>query len=441
MNTAGSPDFELDADTEDADTEDDETYTPRPRDAWIAGRAEAGSATAVVTHPADDTEVATVAVPSRDQAATAVEAAVGLGRLDDEELRTGALQLAAGELESRRDELSELITAESGIPLHWAQREVDEAVAVLQYGSRHPLPREGRASSDGAATTLIHDVPRGPVLGVVSPEAPLRSAAHAVAAAFAVGAPVVVAAGTATPLSALALGEALGEVGLPEGAFSVLPGDEPEADDLVRVDAPAPSRGAAVVVTGIPGPADVGDVAERIAVAATRQGGMRPEAVRRVVLCSAVADEVLPELTAAVEAQPAGSAYDTSVSVGTLPADVLERSAAWLADAAAAGATVLAGGTSGEPTLVTGIEDEPGCGPVLAATVADEPEEALAAIAAPGAAAPAVGLFTGDTALAMRARSQLEAARVVVGDVPDYDPATVRVTMHAITTPQLTTLT
>ncbi|MBB3049086.1 acyl-CoA reductase-like NAD-dependent aldehyde dehydrogenase [Prauserella isguenensis] len=433
MTTAGPPDFEF-------DTEDD-AYTPRPRDTWIAGRAESSPDTAAVTHPVDDTEVATVAVPTPEQAATAVETAVGLGRIDDEQLRTGALQIAAGELEARHEELSELLTAESGIPLRWAQREVDDAVAVLRYAARHPLPREGRVSSDGGVTTLIHDVPRGPVLGVASPEAPLRSAAHAVAAALAVGAPVIVAAGTATPLSALALGEALGEVGLPEGAFSVLPGDEPEAGDLVRIDTTARSRGAAVVVTDIPDVADVADVAERIAVAATRQGGMRPEAVRRAVVCAAVADELLPALTSAVEAQPTGSAYDTSVSVGALPADITERAAAWLSEATAAGATVLAGGTSGEPTLVTGTEDEPTCGPVLAVTVADEPEEALAAVAVPGAATPAVGLFTGDTALAMRARSHLEAARVVVGDVPDYDPATVRITMHAITTPQLTTLT
>ncbi|MCP2254758.1 Acyl-CoA reductase [Prauserella aidingensis] len=432
MTTAGPPDFEF-------DTEDD-AYTPRPRDAWIAGRAESSPDTAAVTHPADDTEVATVAVATPEQAATAVETAVSLGRIDDEQLRTSALHIAAGELEARHEELSELLTAESGIPLRWAQREVDDAVAVLRYAARNPLPHGGRVSNDGGVTTLIHDVPRGPVLGVVSPEAPLRSAAHAVAAALAVGTPVIVAAGTATPLSALALGEALGEVGLPEGAFSVLPGDEPEAGDLVRIDTTTPSRGAAVVVTGLPN-ADVDDAAERIAVAATRQGGMRPEAVRRAVVCSAVADALLPALTAAVEAQPTGGAYDTSVSVAALPAEVTERTAAWLSEATAAGATVLAGGASGEPTLVTGTEDEPACGPVLAVTVADEPEEALAAVAVPGAAAPAVGLFTGDTALALRARSQLEATRVVVGDVPDYDPATVHITMHAITTPQLTTLT
>lgn len=436
MNTAGPPDPEL-----DPDAEDDSAYTPRPREAWIAGRTETSPDTATVAHPADGTEVATVAAPSPEQAETAVETAVGLGRIDDEELRTGALQIAAGELEARHEELSELITAESGIPLRWAQQEVADAVAVLRYAARHPLPREGRVSSEHEATTLIHDVPRGPVLGVVSPQAPLRSAAHAVAAAFAVGAPVVVAAGTATPLSALVLGEALGEVGLPEGAFSVLPGAEPEADDLVRVDASTPARGSAAVVTDIAGSTDRDDIAERIAVAATRQGGMRPESVRRAVVCSAVAEELLPALTSAVAAQPVGNAYDTSVSVGTLPADVAERTAAWLSDAVAAGATVLTGGTSGEPTLLTGIEDEPACGPVLTVTVADEPEEALAAVAAPGVAAPAVGLFTGDTALAMRARSQLEAPHVVVGDVPDYDPASVRITMHAITTPRLTRLT
>ncbi|MCR3719757.1 MULTISPECIES: aldehyde dehydrogenase family protein [Prauserella salsuginis group] len=437
MNTAGSPDFDFDPDADDHD----EAYTPRPREAWIAGRAEQSPDTTPVTHPADDTEVATVATPSPEQIARAVAAAVQLGRIDDEELRTGALQIAAGELEARHEELSELITAESGIPLRWAQQEVHDAVAVLQYAARHPLPRDGRVSSNGGVTTLIREIPRGPVLGVVSPEAPLRSAAHAVAAAFAVGSPVVVAAGTATPLSALALGEALGEVGMPEGAFSILPGAEPADGDLVRLETAAPPRGAAVVVTDLAGTADHAEIAERIAVAATRQGGMRPEAVRRAVVSSAVADALLPALTSAVEAQPTGNAYDTSVSVSPLPADVTEQTAAWLTDTVAAGATVLAGGTSGEPTLVTGTENEPAGGPVLAVTVADEPEEALAAVSAPGAAAPAVGLFTGDTALAMRAQAQLDAARVVVGDVPDYDPATVRITMHAITTPQLTTLT
>ncbi|TWH22287.1 aldehyde dehydrogenase family protein [Prauserella rugosa] len=444
MSTAGPADPAFDPDdTGGSDDTGEEAYAPRPHEAWIAGRAETNEDTAVITHPADDTEVATVVLPSAEQAAGALEAAVGLGRLDDVDLRTGALQIAAGELEGRREELAELITAESGIPLRWANREVDDAVAVLRYAARHPLTSEGRVTTGGGAgaATLIHAVPRGPVLAVVSPQAPLRSAAHAVAAAFAAGAPVVVAAGTDTPLSALALGEALGEVGLPEGAFSVLPGPEPDARDLVRVDPPAPAKGAAVVVTDLPNAADRDDVAQRIAVAATRQGGMRQEAVRRAVVCSAIADEFLPALTAAVSAQPTGNAYDTAVSVGTLPAEVTEPAAAWLDDVVAAGATVLAGGTAEEPTLVTGTEEEPVAGPILAVTVADEPEEALAAVAAPGAAASAVGLFTGDTALAMRARAQLESARVVVGDVPDYDPTTIHITIHTITTPQLTTLT
>ncbi|WP_083665954.1 aldehyde dehydrogenase family protein [Saccharomonospora sp. CUA-673] len=476
MSTAGPPDPAFDPDdTGDTGDTGEEAYTPRPREAWVAGRTEASDTgeTALVTHPADDTEVATVALPSREQTATAVEAAVGLGRLDDVELRTGALQIAAGELDARREELAELITAESGIPLRWAEREVDDAVAVLQYAARHPLPGEGRVVDGGAtgATTLIHTVPRGPVLAAVSPQAPLRSAAHAVAAAFAVGAPVIVAAGVDTPLSALALGEALGEVGLPGGAFSVLPGTEPtaalESEDLVRLD-PAPegpmvalsaamgplgalnavmgpsgasasgSVGAAVVVTDLPGSAD--DLAERIAVAATRQGGLRPEAVRRAVVCAPVADEFLPALTSAIAAQPTGNAYDTTVSVGALPVETVESAAAWLDDVVSAGATVLTGGTAGEPTLVTGTESVPTAGPVLAVTVVDEPEEALAAVGTGGAAASAVGLFTGDPALALRARAQLDAARVVVGAVPDYDPAAVHITIHTLTTPTLTHL-
>lgn len=431
-----------------------DAITPQPRAAWIAGRAEQGEGTLAVGHPYDGTEVATVAVPGPEQverAVTAAGAAFAELRGTPAHVRAAALRGVADELTARTEEFAELLTAECGTPLRWAEAEVGEAASALRAGAATTLRLAGelqRLDSDAAGEgrlAVVRRVPGRPVLAALDVHGPLGLAARYTAAALAVGAPVVLAPAVGAPLSALALGEVLAGAGLPAGSFSVLPlaGTETLAADarLTAVHPPCPGTAAAVVLADWP---DLGEAAARIAVAGTRQAGQAPESVRRVVVDAAVADEFVGRLTDAVRGQRTGDPYDTEVSVGPLPDEpAAQRLEAWLDEATAAGAKVLTGGArrgaSVEPVLLTELSPDAAAwraaapGPALAVAVMDSPEQAFAA-----AAGPSAGVFTRDVEHALRASAALGASSVVVGDVPGYHPGSVRAAVGEITAEQVT---
>ncbi|MFF5986392.1 aldehyde dehydrogenase family protein [Prauserella flavalba] len=427
-----------------------DAITPQPRAAWVAGRAEHGAGTFAVTHPCDDTEVATVALPDSDQVERAVASAAGAAatlRRSPAHARATALEDIAKGLATRAGELAELITAECGKPLRWAEVEVAHAVAALRSSAREATRADGelhRLDSDVAGEQrmeLVRRRPRGPVLGAVPAHCPLGVAAHTVAAALAVGAPVVLAPDTRAPLGALALGEVLAEADLPEGAFSVLPFEARKGTARLATDprfavtyAGATGTTTAVVLADWP---DLGAAARRIAASATQEAGQGAHAVRTVVVEAAVADDFVAALTDAMRAQPTGDPFDPAVSVGPLAtADAATRFAEWLDEVTSGGAKLLTGSAT-EPTLLRGpVAAEPVPGPVLVVSVADSADAAFEL--AEGAR---TGVFTRDVTLALRASAELAADTAVIGDVPAYRPDSVRATMREFGVERVTVLT
>ncbi|GAB3502981.1 aldehyde dehydrogenase family protein [Amycolatopsis cihanbeyliensis] len=440
-----------------------DTITPEPRAAWIAGRAEQGADTLVVTHPFDGSEVATVAVPGQEQVERAVEGAVSaatrLRRLPAHR-RAEALEHVSRGLAARAEEIAEIITAENGKPLRWAEAEVTRAVSVFRIAAEEARRFAGelqRLDTDPAGEgrmALVRRVPRGPVLGIAPFNFPLNLVAHKVAPALAVGAPIIVKPAPRTPLSALVLGELLAETDLPEGAFSVLP-VELEATTALVTDPRLPvvsftgsgpvgwslmdraprkhvvlelgGNAAAVVLGDWP---DLDGAAQRIATFGNYQAGQSCIAVQRVIVERSISEEFLPKLLDAVRAQRTGDPYDAEVSVGPVVDEATaERIVSWVDEAVTAGATVLAGGgrdgATVEPTLLTGVPSsakvwaEEVFGPVLAVSVVDDADQAFAAVNASAFGLQA-GVFTTDVRLAFRASAELEVGGVVIGDVPSY---------------------
>lgn len=440
-----------------------DTITPQPRAVWVAGKAEQGASTLEVRHPLDGSEVATVAVPGPEQVERAVAAAAGVAkefRRSPAHLRAGALEHVSRGLAARAEEIAEVITAENGKPLKWAEAEVNRAVSVFRIAAEEARRFSGEVQrldadpSGDARLALTRRVPRGPVLGIAPFNFPLNLVAHKVAPSLAVGAPIIVKPAPRTPLSALVLGELLAETDLPEGAFSVLPLGNEETQALVAdprlpvvsftgsgpvgwsiADA-APRKhvvlelggnAAAVVLRDWPDPEGA---AHRIATFGNYQAGQSCIAVQRVIVDSAIADEFVPALVEAVEAQQTGDPYDRNTDVGPVVDEAAaKRIIAWVEEAVAGGARVLTGGTregtSVAPTVLTDVPAnakawaEEIFGPVLAVSVVDGVDEALAAVndSAYGLQA---GVFTSDVQLAFHASAELEVGGVIIGDVPSY---------------------
>ncbi|MEU4668933.1 aldehyde dehydrogenase family protein [Amycolatopsis sp. NPDC023774] len=437
--------------------------TPEPRPAWVAGRAEQGAETLVVRHPVDGSEVATVAVPGAEQVERAVAAAASVARefrRSPAHERAAALEQVSRGLRLRAEEIAEVITAENGKPLKWAESEVSRAVSVFRIASEEARRFSGDVQrldadpSGDARLALTRRVPRGPVLGISPFNFPLNLVAHKVAPALAVGAPIIVKPAPRTPLSALILGEILAETDLPPGAFSVLPLGNEQTQALVgdprlpvvsftgsgpvgwSIADAAPRKhvvlelggnAAAVVLRDWPDPEGA---AQRIATFGNYQAGQSCISVQRVIVDTAVAEEFVPALVEAVEAQQTGDPYDRNTDVGPVVDEAAaERIIAWVEEAVAAGAKVLTGGTREgtqvAPTLLTDVPPdarvwaEEVFGPVLAVSVVDGVDEAFAAVN-DSAYGLQTGVFTSDVQLAFHAAAELEVGGVIIGDVPSY---------------------
>lgn len=440
-----------------------DTITPKPRPAWIAGRAEQGIGTLEITHPFDGSEVATVSVPGPDQVERAVAAAVAVApefRRAPAHVRAAALDHVSRGLAERAEELAEVITAENGKPFKWAEIEVKRSVSVFRIAAEEARRFTGdvqRLDTDAGGEGrlgLVRRVPRGPVLGIAPFNFPLNLVAHKVAPSLAVGAPILIKPAPRTPLSSLILGELLAETDLPEGAFSVLPlGNEATAALVADPRLPVVSftgsgpvgwslaeaaprkhvvlelggNAAAVVLGDWP---DLPGAAARIATFGNYQAGQSCIAVQRVIVERSVADEFVPALLDAVRALRTGDPYDTTVDVGPVVDEAAaKRIVTWVDEAVSAGAKVLTGGSRDgatvEPTLLTDVPRDANAwaeeifGPVLAVSIVDSADEAFAAVndSAYGLQA---GVFTRDVQLAFRASTELEVGGVIVGDVPSY---------------------
>ncbi|MER6758839.1 aldehyde dehydrogenase family protein, partial [Amycolatopsis sp. NPDC000746] len=374
--------------------------------------------------------------------------------------RAAALEHVSRGLAMRAEELAEVITAENGKPLKWAEAEVKRAISVFRIAAEEARRFSGDVQrldadpSGDARLALTRRVPRGPVLGIAPFNFPLNLVAHKVAPALAVGAPIIIKPAPRTPLSSLVLGELLAETDLPEGAFSVLPLGNEETQALVAdprlpvvsftgsgpvgwsiADAAARKHvvlelggnAAAVVLRDWP---DVEGAAQRIATFGNYQAGQSCIAVQRVIVDAAIADEFVPALTEAVEAQATGDPYDRNTDVGPVVDEAAaERIIAWVEEAVAGGARVLTGGTrSGAtvaPTLLTDVPadakawSEEIFGPVLAVSIVDGVDEAFASVNASAYGLQA-GVFTSDVQLAFHASAELEVGGVIIGDVPSY---------------------
>ncbi|TWP45206.1 aldehyde dehydrogenase family protein [Lentzea tibetensis] len=440
-----------------------DAFTPQPRPCWIAGRPEQGEQALPVRHPFDGTEVASVAVPGPEQIERAVAAAAAVAkefRRTPAHERATALMHVSDALRERAEEIAETITAENGKPLKWAEIEVSRAVNTFRFAAEEArrftggLQRLDTDPNGVGRMALIRHVPRGPVLAVAPFNFPLNLVAHKVAPALAVGAPVIVKPASATPLSALLLGEILAETDLPAGAFSVLPVPGKAMDVLVRdprlpvisftgstsvgwslMDA-APrkhvvmelgSNSAAIVCRDW---TDLDHAAARIATFGNYQAGQSCIAVQRVIVDASVAADFVPKLVSAVSALRTGDPHDPEVEVGPLiDEDNARRVEDWINAAVDGGAALLTGGkrtgTSIEPTVLRDVpfdsqvwRDEV-FGPVLVVSVVSDVAEAFEQANDTDYGLQA-GVFTRDVQVAFDAAASLEVGGVIIGDVPSY---------------------
>lgn len=404
-------------------TEELAVATPLKVRHLIAGEWIDGDAEVQTLDPYRGGIVATVAKGSPSLADTAVaaahDAAAEVAALPAHQ-RASILHKAAALIVERSSEIGHVMARETGKAVKDSIAEVRRSQDTVTLSAEEAVRIEGAhipldASEMGAGKiALMVRFPVG-VVGAITPfNAPFNLACHKIGPAFAAGNATVLkpppqAAGVVHLLT-----EIFVDAGMPKGALNVVHGDadigraivtDPRVDFVTftgssragaQIKAATGLRRVALELGGA-GPTIVHDDAD-IAVAASqcarnamRLAGQSCISVQVVHVHRKIAAAFTERMLAAVDALRVGDPLDPTTDVGTLIDEAAaQRVQTWVAEAAAGGARVLAGGTrNGAQVMPTVIADpKPDMnvvcnevfGPVVSTIPYERIEDAFAAV-------------------------------------------------------------
>ncbi len=361
----------------------------------IGGNIRETARTELVRSPYDGRVVGEVGLLSQAQAeeATAsVAAGFSAVKAMPTHARAALLERVATALADRAEELSSLITRESGKPIRYARLELTRAVTTFKLAAAESrcfggetLPIDQQPGQEGR-TCLYRRVPRGPVLAISPFNFPLNLAAHKVAPALAVGASVLLKPPAQTPLTAHVLADIVRDAGAPSGALELAHCDSEVASSLVtdprlavlsftgsdslgfrlqrlaerkRVLLELGGNAPCIVDEGV----DIDAVMPRLLESAWASAGQVCIKAQRFYVHERLFDAFLTAFVAGSEALAVGDPLDEQTVVGPLiePRHV-ERVLEWVREAEAQGARLLSGGQARGacvlPTVLTNTRPE-----------------------------------------------------------------------------------
>ena len=418
----------------------------------LGGRWRTTATTREVRSPYNSELLANFSVASAAEVEEALAAAAGAAAEMRELPRhrvAESLRAVADGIRARAEEFARAIALEAGKPIKTARAEVGRAVMTFTYASEEArrfagevVPLDGQPNGAGR-TGWTERFPRGVVFGITPFNFPLNLVAHKVAPALASRNAIVVKPSPRTPLTSLLLGEVFLESGLPPAALQVVP-MEIESIDAVLED----ERVGMVSFTGsaevgwllrrraarkpvalelggnapviVDETADVGFAAERTAASAFAYAGQVCISAQRVLVHERVAGEFTDRFVGTARALRAGDPLDEAAA---------RRAEGWVNEAVGAGARLLCGGAREgsllEATVLADVHAEMRvCSEEVFAPVATLQSfgdfgEALAEANTTRYGLQA-GVFTRETARALRAFRALDFGGVIVNDSPAF---------------------
>ncbi len=373
--------------------------------------------------------------------------------------RQAVLQHCVDRFSERRDELAQALCVEAGKPIKDSRGEVTRLIDTFRIAAEESVRIGGEVMNLEISPRakgyrgMFKRVPIGPCSFISPFNFPLNLAAHKVAPAIAAGCPFILKPASRTPIGALIIGEVLSETDLPRGAFSILPCHR-EGADLFTTDerlkllsftgSPAvgwnlkSKAGKKQVVLELGGnaacivdeDADLDDTVKRLIVGAFYQSGQSCIGVQRILIHEKIYAELKERLVQATLKLVAGDPKNEDTFIGPMIAESeAERLEQWIAEAAAAGGTILCGGQRNGAILeATLLENVPGelkiCaqeafGPVAVLSSFSEFDEALSQVN-DSVFGLQTGIFTRDLYKMQRAWDQLDVGGVIIGDVPSW---------------------
>ena len=380
--------------------------------------------------------------------------------------RAAVLERVAASLERDLERFAALETLDTGKPLAESRDDVTQVAEVFRYYAALIRIDGGHVNrAEGAVLSLTLARPAGVVALITPWNYPLLQASWKVAPALAAGCAFVLKPSELTPLTTLALAEALAEAGLPAGVANVVLGagasvgaalvEDPRTDMVSftgglatgrRIARAAAERAAKVALElGGKNPnivladADLEAAADHALEAVFFHAGQVCSAGSRLLVAESVHDELVERIEGRVATIRLGVGWDPATEMGPLiSAEHRETVEAYVRLAQEEGARLrlgggrptdpaLAGGCFLEPTLL--LDLPPGgrvareeiFGPVLTIERVRGLDEALARADATDTGL-AAGVWTRDLATALAAAERLRFGTVWWNDFHPYFP-------------------
>jgi glyceraldehyde-3-phosphate dehydrogenase (NADP+) len=295
--------------------------------------------------------------------------------------------------------------------------------------------------------------PLSPVVGITPFNFPVLLAAHKIAPAMACGASLVLKPPPQDPLTTLALAELVRDSGYPEGGVSVVPCHVEVAQILIedprvrvitftgsaragwQIRAKAGTKRVALELGGNAGvivepDADLDWAAARCTLGGYTYSGQSCISTQRIFVQRNVYQPFLDRFVPKVNALVVGDVLDEKTEVGPLISrEAAERVEAWIAEAVAAGARLLAGGTRRgqvldpavlvDTTPAMKVNSEEVFAPLVTVTPYDRLDDAVAWINESPWGLQA-GVFTRDVQTLFRLHAELDVGGVNGNDIPGF---------------------
>ncbi len=370
-----------------------------------------------------------------------------------------ALMQIAALLQSQREAFARVLAMEACKPLKLAWGEVDRAVACFRVAAEEAkrLPAEylrldwTPAGKDKEG--LVKYFPVGLVAGISPFNFPLNLACHKIAPAIAAGCPIILKPSGSTPLSTLKLAKLIDQTSLPKGMVSVIPfnritGNRLVTDDRIRLLSftGSPPVGwkmksesgrkrivlelggnAGLIITPT---ADLNMAVSRAVGGAFAYAGQVCIHTQRIFIQESIFDSFTQLFVEKAKGLKQGDPMDTETDISAMiDEENAIRVEAWIREAVADGAHLLAGGgRTGafvEPTVLTHTHPEMKVcrlevfGPVVVLEAYRDFSEATDMVNE-GSYGLQAGVFTNDIDEMNMAFRELEVGGVMINEVPTF---------------------
>ena len=369
------------------------------------------------------------------------------------------LKIANG-IEKNHEMLAQTIMKESGKPIKFARSEVSRAHLTFTWAAEESrrlsgelLPLDVSPQTKGYYG-LTRRFPKGIVLGISPFNFPLNLIAHKIAPAIASGNSILLKPASATPLTALKLGEIIKNAGAPPGMINIIPSSGKNAEMLVKdgrikklsftgsaqlgwyLKSIAGKKSVTLELGGnaaviIEPSVDLGGIIPRLVSGSFAYAGQICIAIQRIYVRDTLFDQFISEFVTQTKksAKMGDPARDDTMVGPMINVDAAKTAESWIREAEKNGAKIILGGKRKnnflEPTVLTNTSPdmkvvcEEIFAPVVSIEAYHEFEDAINMVNKSHYGLQA-GLFTNDIRQIQHAYQSLEIGGLIVNDYPTF---------------------